>query len=96
MKQSISLSSLTDGIQKFFAKYHSIIFFVVIGALLGVALVMVLAAINYTLPQNEASANSVNTSFDETTIKRLRQLSNPSSQPEDVTLDIRRATPFSE
>lgn len=77
MKQSHIVKQVhSNSLTVFFGRYHALLFFLILSAGICVALFMLLRIVNSSNPGDTAAdAQRINTSFDETTIERLRELS---------------------
>lgn len=95
MNASLSLSSITTPLNKFFGKYHATIFFTVIALLLaGAILVLYLSTLQGT-PEEDPSA-IVNANFDTETAKQIEQLRNSDQSTKDLSFPTERKSPFVE
>lgn len=90
----LSLTSFKTSFSKFLARFHVIIFTIII---LG-GLIVAMLLINATIGQSDTSSNytppSTNTNFDQQTIDRIQKL-HPASDNATSTLDLSgRVNPF--
>ena len=98
MKQSLDLSSIGKSFSHFFGRYHSIIFFLVIGAGLMICLALIINTIGLSNMTDPSMAQIENTSFDEDTISRLKELDSSEVSMGDFEkmFDQGRSNPFVE
>lgn len=95
MNQSFDLHQIQRQLGRFFARYHAIIFFLIIAVLLMVAILMILSIINITGKTDAANVKPIDSSFDEATIKRLNELQSGDTNS-SLNLPNGRINPFSE
>lgn len=88
----MKLSTPTTGLRPvvtFFKRFHAIIFFLIVSACLFVAIVLLLPVTNLSTTQSQP-AQTVDASFDQATIDKLRSSSSSTIQPGE------RTNPFNE
>lgn len=91
----LSTANLKTSFGKFLARFHIIVFTIII---LG-GLIVCMLLINATIAQSDTSSNytppSTNTSFDQQTIDRIKQLHSSSDTTSTPILDLSgRINPF--
>lgn len=76
MKNDLDLASLVQPIRNFIRRWHSIIFFVALSALIIAACYTILTIITGqpAVDPNNPDASAVNSSFDTETMKRVEEL----------------------
>ncbi|OGL22275.1 hypothetical protein A2707_03020 [Candidatus Saccharibacteria bacterium RIFCSPHIGHO2_01_FULL_45_15] len=93
----ISAASLTTPISHFFSKYHPTIFLVSIGLLLAVAVFLLTLTLQEPTAVDETAAiETISSSFDEDTIKKIEALRDSSETPQSITFPSPRNSPFVE
>jgi len=90
MNSSVSISSMFSGFIKFIKRFHTILFFLVVSGGLFAAIVMLLATISLSSTTATSSSQTIDGSFDEATITRLKEPTSGSGTPG------RRSSPFTE
>lgn len=92
MKNSPSVSISIKPIVKFFKRFHAIIFFLIVSACLFVAILTLLPITNLPTNETQTTGQTIDGSFDQATIDRLRSGGSASSsyQPGE------RTSPFTE
>ncbi|CAN5369453.1 hypothetical protein BH10PAT4_BH10PAT4_3360 [soil metagenome] len=90
------VSSLISSIVSAFQRYNLTIFIVVLTGGLVVAVLMLNSTVQQASDTTGYSASTGSTSFDQTTIDRVKQLHTSSEFTSDVTLPSGRINPFSE
>lgn len=95
MKNSLSIDQIRQSIGSFFARYHGILYFIVVASMLGFAILTVLGIIETSGDTNAKNVQPVSGAFDESTIDKLKQL-NTTNQQRPLTLPNGRVNPFSE
>ncbi|MDB5177951.1 MAG: hypothetical protein JWO61_334 [Candidatus Saccharibacteria bacterium] len=93
MEIRISLSSIKNSLGSFFGRYHFIIFFVLIVTGLSTGILSLYSAIQLSDQANGYTSQENNTSFDQDTIKRLRNLKDSNQQTEKLPT-TGRVSPF--
>jgi hypothetical protein len=98
MKQSLDLSVISKSLSHFFGRYHSILFFLVIGAGLMACLALIINTINLSNLTDPSMAQVENTTFDEDTMSRLKELDSAETSMNDFEklFDQGRSNPFVE
>lgn len=85
MKTSTDITAIGSGIMTFVRRFHTILFFLVVSVGLFVAIAMLVSIINLSSTTATSSAQTIDGSFDEATITRLKQSSsgqiNPGARP---------------
>jgi len=94
MKNDLDLKAFGKSISGFLQRFHTLLFFLMIGAAVAAALLMVILTLGNTSNGTQDASNVVNGSFDETTIQALRDQENSSNQP--FELPDGRTNPFVE
>lgn len=96
MKSDIDFKNTTTALGNFFQRFHSIIFFGVIGIALAVALLIVVNTLttsgNGNSGNQQLSSSDSSSSFDKNTINTLRQSQNPSQS--SLSIPSGRINPF--
>lgn len=93
----ISAASLTAPLNRFFGKYHPTIFLVSIGLLLAVAVFLLTLTLQEPASVDEtATIETISSSFDEETIKKIEALRDSSETPQSITFPSPRNSPFVE
>ena len=95
MNASLSLSSLSTALSKFFNKYHAMIFFTVIGLLLAAAILMLYLSLQSTDTVDE-STTMISSSFDQETADRIQRLRESNESRADLVFPSPRSNPFVE
>ena len=95
MKQSIDLKSIGNQLSRWFARFHTIIFFLIIGLSLIFCIYVLLMILNESSIVDQASANHVDTQFDTQTMNRVDQLKSSDSDA-PFQLPDGRTNPFVE
>ena len=92
MKINISLKSGIKSLLGFLKRFHTIIFFLIVSACLFTAIVLLLPITNLSMDESQAPGQTIDSSFDQATINRLRNNTSAgsSNQPGE------RKSPFSE
>lgn len=93
MKKSINLKIIAESISRFFERFHTIIFFLLLGIGLIISLVILVTILNRSGVVNSSEATHINQQFDENTIERIKNLDDNSG---NVTLPNGRTNPFVE
>lgn len=91
---NIDLKALSKGLTGFLQRFHTIIFFVVLGAALATALSMVVLTLGDTGSPSDNGSDVVNGTFDEQTMQALREEQDSINQP--FKLPSGRTNPFVE
>lgn len=73
MKNDISITELTKPLVKFLKRFHTIIFFLIVSAGLFTAIVILLPITSLTSKESQTTGQTVDGSFDQATIDRLRK-----------------------
>lgn len=95
MKQSLDLKSIQSNLGQLFGRFHTIIFFLVIGISLIVCIYSLLLILNESSTIDQASVSHINTDFDTQTIKRVDELKSSDSNAQ-FQLPAGRTNPFVE
>ncbi len=90
MKNSITLSGLTQPVIGFVKRFHTLIFFLVVSSGLFAAIMMLVSIINLSSSTAPSSNNAVSGTFDEQTIQQLENDNNTEATPKG------RVSPFVE
>lgn len=77
-------------------RFHMVIFFVTVVIGLSVVILLLSGIVNKTNDPSASSGNSGQTSFDQTTIDRIKQLKSASEPSEPLNFSQGRISPFSE
>lgn len=89
----LNFSSLTNSIVAFFQRYHFLMFFVFIVGSLCVGVIMLYSTIQLSDEANGYTSQGADTSFDQTTIDRLRDLKQSTQETEKLPVSG-RVSPF--
>lgn len=92
MKKSLDLSSIAKSITHFFGRYHALIFFILIGSLLAVGLLITISIVTATDSVSPEDTATTVQGFDENTIDRIDSLKNANDKLEP--LPNGRVNPF--
>ncbi len=97
MKKDINPSSLFNPIVNAFKKYSLTIFIVILVMGLGAAILMLSSALQKASDTSGYTpTTTASSSFDQTTINRIKQLNSSDTAPSDYTPPTGRINPFSE
>lgn len=95
MKNDLNLQAIGTAIARFLQRFHTMLFFLTLGAAVAAALLMVILTLDTTNSSTQGtSGNVVNGSFDEKTIEALREQKQSANQP--FSLPSGRTNPFVE
>lgn len=93
----IKLSSLTAPFTRFFGKYHPTIFLVSLGLLVAVAIFLLTLTLQVpTGVDDTAAGETINSTFDTDTIKKIQDLRESTESPQSITFPSPRNSPFVE
>lgn len=95
MNASISLSSLSTSISKFFGKYHATIFFTVISLLLAGAIFALYMTLHESAPA-DTETDTISSSFDQATADQIQKLRESNESRADLVFPSPRSNPFVE
>lgn len=95
MKQSLDIKSIQSSLSQLFGRFHTIIFFLVIGISLIFCIYSLLLILNQSSVIDEASVSHIDTNFDTQTIKRVDELKSSNSNSQ-FQLPAGRTNPFVE
>lgn len=91
MKTSLNMHDLTHSIARFFRRFHTILFFLLVSSGLFIAILMLLAVIGVSSTSTKGDNEVIISEFNQSTIDRIKSLGNETpSQP------IGRKNPFVE
>lgn len=90
------ISTLVGPIVDAFQRYSLTIFIVVLTSGLGVAVLMLSATVQQASDSTGYTSNTTSSSFDQTTIDRVKQLHTSTEFTSNVALPSGRINPFSE
>lgn len=90
--KNLSLNFSFKPLARFFNRFHTIVFFLIVGIGMAVAILTLLSIIQFSSTSASSSTHSINDSFDAETIKRINELG---SEPPPVTPGV-RTNPFVE
>jgi hypothetical protein len=98
MKQSIDISNIGKSLSHFLGRYHSILFFLIIGLGLMICLTLIINTISLSNTTDPSNAQIESTSFDEETMSRLKELDSSKASTDDFEklFDQGRSNPFVE
>ena len=91
-KGSVSLSDLGKPVTKFLKRFHTIIFFLIVSAGLFTAIVILLPITNLSSVNSGVTGQTIDSSFDQTTIDQLQN----GSSTESTYTPGERKSPFVE
>ena len=89
----INLSSLKNSLVRFFSRYHFILFFLYVAVSIGAGVILIYSTIELSDQSNGYVSQENKVSFDEETIKRLRDLKQPGQATEKLPT-AGRVSPF--
>ncbi len=82
MNSSLNINDLAQTLSKFLRRFHGTIFFILLGTLLGAAILSIINVNNLVNQPPEVNSSLISSSFDEGTILRVKDLgSTPAYQP---------------
>lgn len=81
MNGNLDIKAITGGLNSFFRRFHTLLFFLVVSGGLFVAILMLLAIINLSSTAASTSDQTIDGTFDEATIQRIDQDSNEQILP---------------
>lgn len=81
MKNNLNLASIFKPIEQFIRRFHNLLFFLLISFGLFIAILALMSLIGISSSTASRSDKAVSGSFDETTIKRLKDDSSYVPQP---------------
>lgn len=93
MKQSIDLKNIGKVFGGFFERYHTIMFFLLLGIGLAICMIMIVQIINLSSQTDMNNVTPINQNFDEATVKRLQELDTSNQNP---SIPSGRVNPFVE
>lgn len=96
MKKDIKLSAILAPITKAFKKYNLTMFIVALVGGLAIAVLMLSSALQKASDTSDYTPATDSSSFDQTTINRVKQLHSSTEQSTEYTLPTGRTNPFSE
>lgn len=96
MKKDIKLSIILAPIITAFKKYNLTIFIVALVGGLAAAVIMLSTALQKSSETSDYTPSNNSSSFDQTTINRVKQLHSSTEQATEYTLPTGRTNPFSE
>lgn len=79
MKNSLDINQILEKVSHFFAKFHAIMFFVLVGGALAAALLVVVSIVGSSGNTDMSATDTVNQTFDEDTMKKIGELRDVSS-----------------
>lgn len=91
--EAVNISAITDPISKFFHRFHTIVFFVIISAGLFVAILILLSTIAVSNELSSTSSERIDGNFDQETMDRIEALE---SRSETSATPGERSNPFVE
>ena len=94
MNQNIELDAIGPALAKFFKRYHSILFFVVLGGGLAACMFIIVSIIGASSVVDNSLTTPVNTSFDQQTIDRISKLRSGDKSESLVIPNNVRTNPF--
>jgi hypothetical protein len=96
MNASLSLSSLTGPLSRFFGRYHATIFFTIVVLLLAGAILSLYLASANTTPTSGDTTGVISSNFDKTTEQEIEQLRDRNEPVNELQYPRNRANPFIE
>lgn len=73
MKNNVSVTELIKPLERFFRRFHTIIFFLIVSVGLFTAIVILLPITSLTSKESQTTGQTIDGSFDQATIDRLRK-----------------------
>ena len=74
MNQSLDVNAIGPALTKFFKRYHSILFFMVLGGGLAVCMFVIISIIGASNVVDESLVTPINSTFDQQTIDQISKL----------------------
>lgn len=81
MKNSIDIADLGKGLSGFLRRFHTLLFFLVVSGGLFAAIALLLSIIALSSTTATSASQTINGTFDENTIQRLKQSSSAQATP---------------
>lgn len=93
---SLSLTSVQKGVISFLHRFHVVLFVTIILGCLALAILLLYTTILSSSDSKDYAPNTINTSFDEDTLKRVEELRTRDETSSEPTFPSGRINPFIE